>query len=244
MYSFSIIYYTFNSHTSMLTGVVPIKHGIQWNSDLPLEHPVFPAYPTIFELAHKAGYTTAMVAGKSKFINLAKPGTLDWQFIPEHKTMEDPDVTEQAIEIISKNKPDLLFVHLPSVDSVGHARGWATDAQIAAIERADGCVGQLLKALGDAGVRDQTMIIVTSDHGGAGRSHGPEDARSRHIPWIVNGPGIRENLDLTTYNDLIIDTEDTFSTTAAILAIPVERKVDGKFITQIIDQRGQELLKP
>ena len=31
---------TLPSHTSMLTGVSPVKHGIQWNSDLPLKHPV------------------------------------------------------------------------------------------------------------------------------------------------------------------------------------------------------------
>src|SRR5271163_2504519 len=64
---------TLPSHTSMLTGVVPNKHTIQWNMELPLEHPVYPAYPTLFQLAKQAGYTTAMAAGKSKFATLAVP---------------------------------------------------------------------------------------------------------------------------------------------------------------------------
>src|SRR3984957_17743813 len=58
---------TLPSHTSMLTGAQPIKHGIQWNMELPLDYPVYPAYPTLFQLAKKAGYTTAMAAGKNKF---------------------------------------------------------------------------------------------------------------------------------------------------------------------------------
>src|SRR5271170_1053254 len=112
---------TLPSHTSMLTGVTPVRHEIQWNRDLPFEHPVYPSYPTLFELAHAAGYSTAMAAGKSKFISLAKPGTLDWLYLPEKSTTEDPLVTEHALEILRDHRPDVMFVHLPSVDNVGHA---------------------------------------------------------------------------------------------------------------------------
>jgi predicted AlkP superfamily pyrophosphatase or phosphodiesterase len=235
---------TLPSHTSMLTGVVPIKHGIQWNTDLPLIHPVYPLFPTIFELAKQAGYTTAMAAGKAKFINLAKPGTLDWQFIPDESKSQDSIVTQRAIAMIHDHQPDLLFVHLPSVDNVGHAKGWSSPEQMAAIEQADTCVGKILEALTDAKMRDSTFIVITSDHGGAGRTHGPDDPRSRHIPWIVLGPGIRKGLDLTIYGDLTIDTEDTFSTVAYLLGIPIIKPVDGHVVQQIIDRTGQELLQP
>jgi type I phosphodiesterase/nucleotide pyrophosphatase len=233
---------TLPSHTSMLTGVVPIKHGIQWNSDLPLIHPVYPAFPTLFELAHKGGYTTAMAAGKAKFINLAKPGTLDWQYIPDVSKSDDSDVTAHALEMIRDHQPDVLFVHLPSVDNAGHAKGWSSPEQMEAIHRADACIGQILAALDEQKLRDSTFIVITSDHGGAGRSHGPDDARSRHIPWIVSGPGIRKGLDLTIYGSLNIDTEDTFSTCAYVLGIPVVIPVDGHVVQEIFDRSGQELL--
>lgn len=233
---------TLPSHTSMLTGVVPIKHGIQWNSDLPLEHPVYPAFPTLFELARRAGYTTCMVAGKSKFINLAKPGTLDWVYVPAQAKSEDDDVCKIAVQMIQDHRPEVLFIHFPSVDNVGHAKGWATPEQIAAIENADKCIGQVLAALDEQKLRESTFMLVTSDHGGAGKTHGPDDARSRHIPWIVTGPGIRQGVDLTTYGDLVIDTEDTFSTACYLLGIRIERKVDGKPITEIVDRRGDELI--
>jgi len=234
---------TLPSHTSMLTGVQPIKHGIQWNSDLPLLHPVYPAFPTIFELAKQAGYTTAMVAGKSKFINLARPGSLDWQFIPDTTTVEDPVVADQAVKIILDDQPQVLFVHFPSVDTAGHAYGWSSPQQIKAIEGADASIGRVLWALDQRNLRGSTFIIVTADHGGAGRTHGPDDARSRHIPWIAVGPGIRRGLDLTIYGDLVIDTEDTFSTVAYLLGIPVIRPVDGHPVMQIIDRTNTELLR-
>src|SRR5208337_1904071 len=103
--------------------------------------------------------------------------------------------------------------------------------------------GQVLGALDQRHLRDSTFILVTSDHGGAGLSHGPDDPRSRQIPWIVVGPGIRRGLDLTIYGDLVINTEDTFSTAAYLLGIPILRKVDGHPVLQIIDQSNQELLR-
>src|SRR5689334_13372461 len=57
---------TLPSHTSMLTGVSPSKHGVVWNTDLPPGRMAYPAWPTLFEVARERGFTTAMVAGKSK----------------------------------------------------------------------------------------------------------------------------------------------------------------------------------
>ena len=180
---------TLPSHTSMLTGVTPVRHTIQWNMDLPLEHPIYPAYPTLFELAHSAGYTTAMAAGKSKFNTLARPGSLDWLYIPKTSTSEDPEVTTHALEILRDHKPEVMFVHLPSVDNAGHASGWSSGAQIAAIERADSCVGKLLDALDELLLRQSTMLILTSDHGGAGLSHGPQPTWA--CPGVSTAPTTR-----------------------------------------------------
>ena len=58
---------TLPSHTSMLTGVTPEKHGIHYNDDKPTNKPEHPLVPTLFDLAKKKGFTTALCAGKSKF---------------------------------------------------------------------------------------------------------------------------------------------------------------------------------
>jgi len=224
--------------------VVPVKHGIQWNADLPLTRAVYPLFPTIFELARQCGYSTAMVAGKSKFVILAKPKTLNWEFIPYTEKIEDYEVADQAAAMILLHQPDVLFVHLPGVDNAGHAFGWSSKQQMQAIAQADRAIGNVLWALDQCHLRDSTFILVTADHGGAGLSHGPDDERSRHIPWIAVGPGIRRGLDLTIYPNLVINTEDTFATVAYLMGIPVMRQIDGKPVMEILDRSGAELLQP
>jgi len=228
---------TLPSHVSMLTGGTPNRHGITWNQDLKFAEPIWPAVPTLFELAHRVGFTTAMAAGKAKFDFLNKPGTVDWSFIPTSSTFNDAGVAQEAVKIIREHQPQVLFVHLPGVDNVGHAKGWGTSEQLKAAAEADQAIGQVLGALAEAKVLDSTFILLTADHGGAGRTHGPDDPRSRHIPWIAVGPGIRKDLDLTTFPDLIINTEDTFATVCWLLGIPTDAKrVDGKPIKEIVER--------
>jgi predicted AlkP superfamily pyrophosphatase or phosphodiesterase len=232
---------TLPSHVSMLTGVAPEVHGITWNGDLPLSERVYPARPTIFELAKQRGYTTAIATGKSKFNIFDRPGAIDWSYFPETPTSEDPLVTSNAIRILSEHKPSVMLVHLPGFDNAGHSKGWGSPEQMAAMALADKQVGALLDALTELNLADSTVVILSADHGGAGRTHGPDDPRSRTIPWIIAGPGIRRNFDLTRIGDLNVETTDTFATTCALLNIPVERRISGKFVSQILEDR--ELLK-
>ena len=225
---------TLPSHTSMLTGVPPSKHGVVWNTDLPPDRLAYPAWPTLFEVARERGFSTAMVAGKSKFSALAKPGTLSWSFVPTETVISDKAVADTASLWIRRYAPQVLFVHLPEVDIAGHAKGWGSAAQLAAIAAADRCVGQILESLRNRGLLDSTVVLVTADHGGAGRSHGPNDVRSREIPWIVSGPGICRNLDLTMNQDLEVRTEDTFATICYLLGIKPPKAIDGRPVIQIL----------
>ncbi len=218
---------TLPSHTSMLTGVVPGKHGIEWNRDLPFKEPVYSRVPTVFEMATRAGCTASMIAGKSKFIALAKPGTVTFAAMPEEGNSNNEAVTATALKLIAQGMPDLLFVHFPDVDATGHALGWGSAEQMAAIEKTDRLLGEILNALEKSGLRSSTFILLTADHGGAGLSHGADDARSRHIPWIVFGPGVRKNFDLTQSAALEVRTEDTCATVCHLLGLPQQPYFDG-----------------
>jgi hypothetical protein len=237
---------TLPSHASMLTGVTARSHEIEWNKDLPLLKPVYPAVPTLFFLAKRYGYTTGFAAGKSKFDALAVPGTIDHESITDKKTTQDTDVAAAAAEIVANYQPNLMFVHLPGLDNAGHAFGWGSREQGAAVATADAAVGRILAAVHDAGLADRTVVIVTADHGGAGKTHGPDDPRSRHIPWIASGPGVRRGVDLTTDADLDVRTEDTFATACWLLGIPVtDKRVVGRPVEAAFrePQAGPELLK-
>lgn len=225
---------TLPSHTSMVTGVTPARHTIHWNKDVPADQFHYPAFPTIMELGRKAGYTTAMVAGKSKFIALNKPGTIDWVFIPDEQKSKDQIVGDEAVKLILEHKPQVLFVHFPENDSVGHKYGWGSHEQETSIANADKQLGRVIDALKQVGVYDQTLIIINADHGGQGKSHGAGDMRSRYIPWIAVGPGVKKDYDLTQIPELNVKIEDTFATACWFMQIPYDPSVDGQPVTQIM----------
>lgn len=235
---------TLPSHTSMLTGVKPEYHRIVWNHHIENEYPVV---PTIFEQAHLARdargqrLTTCMVAGKSKFMELNKPGSVDYCQVYDDWDSSNLKVGTSAAEIIRKHKPSLTFVHLPDIDWTGHSTGWGSADQIKSIEEADHAVGMVLDALAEQGIIESTLIIFSADHGGQGWGHGPDDPRSRHIPWIIAGPGIKRDCDLARYGNLVINTEDTFATACALMNIPMPRYLDGKPIREALV--NEELLK-
>lgn len=63
------------------------------------------------------------------------------------------------------------------------------------VERIDECLGRLIEALERAGVRDETLVAFTSDHGCHFRSRPGEYKRTCHessirVPAILNGPGV------------------------------------------------------
>lgn len=235
---------TLPSHTSMLTGVPPSKHGVTWNDPPRQERQVYPAWPTLFELARADGYTTAMVTGKSKFVTLAKPKTLDWSYVPTGSVIKDGTVADTTVRWVERFAPEVLFVHLPGVDTAGHSKGWGSAEQLEAVAKADQCIGRILDAMKTKGVLDSTFILVTSDHGGAGKSHGPEDPRSLTIPWIAAGPDVRAGLDLTVEKDLPVETEDTFATLCYVLGIEPPRPIDGRPVTQIFRDAPERAQRP
>jgi len=231
---------TLPSHVSMLTGVRPEVHGISFNDERATTRPFYPPVPTLFELAHQAGYSTAMVCGKSKFLALNKPGTIDWVWVPEQPKTDDAETARRAADIIRLHRPEVMFIHFAGPDTVGHSKGWGSSQQLEVIEQIDQHIGMLLNELTSAQVADSTLLILSSDHGGAGRTHGADSLPSLHIPWIVAGPGVRADFDLTLLRDLQIKTCDTFATACWVLGIDQPQPIDGKPITQIIE--GYELM--
>lgn len=231
---------TLPSHVSMLSGVSPNQHQIFWNQDLPFARPVYPAVPTLFDLASKAGYTTALVAGKSKFEHLDRPGALSFKWIAEKDTVDDADVIVNAVRILRDHRPEVMFVHFPGTDNVGHAKGWGTPEQMAKFAEVDRHLGTILDTLKELGLEGSTTLIISADHGGMGRVHGPDDTRARTIPWLVRGPGVRKAYDLARARELDVRTEDTFATACWRLKLPMTPNVEGKPVLPAFE--GMELM--
>ncbi|MBE7468653.1 MAG: hypothetical protein DPW09_25360 [Anaerolineae bacterium] len=215
---------TLPSHASMLSGMLPEKHGIVWG----MPYIGWPGMngPTLFSVAHDAGLTTAMVFGKEKMNYLVLPNSVDQRFGAD---MHDSDIKEHALEIIQAGLPHVLFLHFPDTDRVGHASGWMSPNQLQAIAFVDNLIGEILAALESGGYLNTTLLIVTADHGGHGFNHGDDSPEDRTIPWLAVGPGVRVGVTLTRP----INTYDTAATTLQALKLPIPPNWDGKPVLEI-----------
>jgi hypothetical protein len=237
------------AHVSMLTGFSPEPR--RWGV-VTFREPREPAPlrgPTLFDLAHRAGYSTALVGCRAEFGPVAAPpasadaappastdGAPHW-IVDHGEDAGDADVGRGAATLVREHRPQVLFVNLPGVERAGRSSpaGWGSAEQVAAVTRADAAVGEVLAALEASGLADSTAVLVTSNHGWAGSTFERDDPRTRTIPWIASGPGIGRGTDLTRYPALAVNAaEDTFATACRMLGIPIDNEIDGKFVEQIL----------
>jgi predicted AlkP superfamily pyrophosphatase or phosphodiesterase len=78
---------------------------------------------------------------------------------------KDESLADVAIHVIRHERPNLLMLHLSAVDHWQHEKGpWSPEA-LAAIENADGQIARVLDAAQMAGILEQTLVAIVSDHG-------------------------------------------------------------------------------
>ena len=218
---------TLVNHASMLGGMGPDKHGITWNVLDPEAGKI--KGPTLFSVVHEAGLSAVMVVGKPKLEHIVLPDSVDAFYQPGYT---DRQVVNQALEIIDTDQPDILFIHLPDVDTAGHLTGWMGLGQLLAINLTDRLIGNIVSALKDEDVLKNTLLIITADHGGSGLAHGTDSPEDSTIPWLAVGPGIPAGV--TIKQDIII--YDTAATILYALGLPIPESWDGRPVTEIFDQ--------
>jgi predicted AlkP superfamily pyrophosphatase or phosphodiesterase len=207
---------TLISHSSMLSGTCPSKHGVYWNDYLPLLG--YAEGTDLFDLAHSAGLQTVMHVGKEKLRQVTEPSSLD---IFTYVNDRDLVVTQRLLDDFPQDF-GVLFLHFPLVDGMGHVYGWMSPEQLSVAFRADEALGMILGELDARGLRDETLIIISADHGGHDTTHGSSMAVDMTIPWIASGPGIQPG-SLTTQ----VHTMDTAATAAFVLGLPIPPEWDG-----------------
>jgi predicted AlkP superfamily pyrophosphatase or phosphodiesterase len=210
---------TLPGHASMLTGVEPTVHGITFDE---YTDTFEFSTPTALSLVHAAGKRSVMIVGKEKFRQLVGTGLVD--SYTESKR-GDEDIVNEAITRIPLGF-DLLFVHLPQVDQVGHHHGWMSAAYIEQVKAADTAFGRLSTYLPLG-----TTIIVTSDHGGAQRVHGTTARTDTTIPWIIAGPRVLRRGPITRN----VRTTDTALTILAVLGITAPSNCTGKTVSEVFE---------
>ena len=163
----------------------------------------------------------------------------------EHLTA---DFTKAAIQFIDTNKdrPFFLYlahkdVHLPFFPSKNFKGRSAAGPYGDAAEELDWSVGEILSALEARGLRDNTLVLFTSDNGAwfDGSTHGLRGRKGmafeggQRVPLIASWPG---TLPAGTQADAPAMNIDLFPTLLALagLDLPSDRIIDGRNIWDVM----------
>lgn len=197
---------------SMITGAGPEQHGITsnaWeNGDF-----VLPAaasgpngyFPSIFTLIRDQMPEAEMGAifHWEGFGRLFDSTLVNLYLSP--KTEEE--TTEIAATYLIEKQPDFCFIHLDHVDGAGHSKGHGSPAYYAAVSKSDSLIGILLEAMETAGILDNSLLILSSDHGGIGFGHGGETLEEIEIPFILSGKSVKKTYSIqgavNTYDNAV-----------------------------------------
>ena len=213
---------TLVAHTSMLTGLSPEKHHVNWNDWEP-EHGVIQV-PTVFSLAHAEKLNTAMFVGKPKFIHLYQTHALSNFSLPSYRS---ESVAAAAADYIKFRKPNLCFIHFADSDGAGHAYGWGSKQQEKAFADEDKALKTVILAITESGIEKSSVVIMTADHGGHDKTHGTKMPEDMTIPWVVWGAGVKEGFKI----QVPVTTCDTAATALWLLDVPLPSNLDGKPVT-------------
>lgn len=207
---------TLVAHTSMLSGQCPAKHKVDWNDYIPKNG--YAQVTDLFDITHAAGMKTVMYVGKEKLRQITEPQSLDL-----FKYINDRDlvITEDLIQNFPADFR-LMFVHFPTPDAMGHEYGWLSPEQLSVLFRADQAIEKIYTELEARGLMNETLFIITSDHGGHATTHGSSMYEDMTIPWIAFGAGI-----LPANLNSSVTTIDTAATAAFALGLDIPTEWDG-----------------
>ena len=181
---------------SIFSGVSPEYHGhVKWYSRRP---DITPAWtdergevPTIFRLDRDAHpESDIMVAFQWDVIRSLVDSTALTTCMQFPQTEEgDWEEAKWATEYILAKKPQFSFIYFGSLDAVGHKYSWESDEYLVYANHIDSVVKSIVEAVAD----DETVFVLTSDHGGHGHHHSTEYVdETLQTPLFIWGKGIRK----------------------------------------------------
>ncbi|MDI1320135.1 MAG: ectonucleotide pyrophosphatase/phosphodiesterase [bacterium] len=172
---------TFPNHFTLATGLRPEHHGIvsnyffdpAFNASFNKNSPADNADPRwwqqgepIWITAEKQGVRSACYfwPGSEAEIHGTRPSF--------HLTYDGKQTSNQRVDgllawfdLPAAQRPRFGVLYLEVVDVVGHRAGPDSPETAAAVKEADDAMARLLAGLSSRGLRDQTNLVIVSDHG-------------------------------------------------------------------------------
>lgn len=223
---------------SMFMGAGPELHGYtEWGSQTPelpsrviLKHNIF---PTIFQIYRDAN-PDAEIGVLSEWGGIQF--LVDTLSTSHHAVAPDYNkyptaLCEMAEKYIKEKKPSLAAVVFDNPDHVGHVIGHDTPEYYAKLHEIDGYIARIVKAVEEAGMLDETIFIITSDHGGINKGHGGKTMLEMETPFIIAGKGIRQGGE---FQESMVQY-DVAATIAYIFGLQQPQVWTGRPMTQVFE---------
>ena len=227
---------TLPAHTSLLTGLLPPRHGVRDNASAPLlmEH------VTIAEILAAGGYRTAAFVG-SVVLDPNRGLSQGFQeyggisrdtsspLPPPGRGLQRPAgaVMDDAIRWLANvgDSPFFLWTHLYDPHQPYEApEPFASkhNPYVAEIAYVDSQIARLLNALDRQRLLDRVVVVVTADHGESLGEHGERDHgvflydSVLRIPMILRAPGLRPGRVAS-----VVRLTDVMPTALDLLGLPI-----------------------
>jgi arylsulfatase A len=237
-------------HLGHLANFLPTRHGFDYYYGIPYSNdmaidPVNAKFAKdiVFREGKDAEKVRAEKASNNKVPLMRGEDVIEY---PVDQTTLTKRYTAEAVRLINENKGKPFFLYLPhamphvplhvSADFKGRTKTMFGDV----MEELDWSVGEVLKAVKDAGIDDKTLIIFTSDNGAHQGSAGPLRGKKAtmyeggfRVPCIVRWPG---KVPAGVVNDEVTATVDMLPTFAKLAggSAPDDRPIDGKDIRPLL----------
>jgi predicted AlkP superfamily pyrophosphatase or phosphodiesterase len=223
---------------SMFMGAGPELHGYtEWGSKTP-ELPSRVTgknniFPTVFQLFRDQypDAETGCIYDWEGIKYLVDTLSIDyWEQSPDY-TVVPEGLCDMAVRYIREKKPALAAIIFDEPDHVGHGEGHDTPGYYATLARLDGYVGKIIEAVKSAGIFDETIFIITSDHGGINKGHGGKTMLEMETPFIISGKNVKKGFRF----DESMMQYDIASTIAYIFDLPQPQVWIGRPVVQVFD---------
>lgn len=188
---------------SIFMGAPPELHGFNtWGS----EKPDFPSreltennlFPDIFylirqvkpkaEIGHIYEWGGMYYLADNKSIDYIRQATLSG--------IDIKSAVAPAVEYITSKKPNFLAIIFDEPDGVGHREGWESETYTNMLNHLDNALQVILDAVQEAGMMDETVFVLVSDHGGKDKGHGGPTLDEMETPIVFYGKGIKSDFEL------------------------------------------------
>ena len=202
---------------SMFMGAGPEIHGYtEWGSQTPelpsrevSHYGIFPSIWGLFRDAYpdaEMGYIYEW-DGMKYFVEMSA-----FNFTKQVSASEENPrgITDAAVSYISNAKPAFVGIIFDRPDHEGHEYGHGSPQYFQTLSMIDSYIGEIIKAVDDAGMTDNTIFIVTSDHGGIDKGHGGKTMQEMETPFIIAGKGIKRG-SIITHSMMQFDVASTLA---------------------------------